>query len=161
MKPTWEEINYFTHPDRAWLQKLWEPAVGDWVYSKPYNMIRLVIDVDTVSFHGGHYPIFTNVGEGQPYLGKAHGCQKDEVIWLPTLSDLVRLIEQKKRSWSLQGYFQAGTYPAEDTLDYDGLVWQVGGVVEYEIFFDYGRVSSATIIAAELLEKLKNETDRH
>lgn len=133
MKPTNAEIKYFTHPDQAWLQEDWTPAVGDW---------------------------WTNPSGRGPWL-ITHPWPDDRekwggAIWLPTLSDLVSLIEQKDRSWSIQGYLNMGTCPTEDTLDYDGLVWQIGGVVEHEIFFDYGRVPSATIIAAELLEKLKN-----
>ena len=144
MKPTYAEIKFFIHPDQAWLQKYWKPAVGDWVHWVDRADLEkwstdeavMVLDEDDIE-------------DGVENFG-------GDVTWLPTLSDLVNLIEQKKRSWSIQCYFEMGTYPAEDMLYYDGLIWQVDSVIEYETDTNSWMLSSPVIAAAKLLEQLKD-----
>ena len=90
MKPTTKEIDYFTHPDQAWLQELWRPAVGHWVATKEDGFLGIVVDPDFAPKTVDIYWVVAEIRQGAGRI--------NELRWLPTLSDLLGMIEEAAKS---------------------------------------------------------------
>jgi len=149
MKPTQAEIDFFM--TQAWLQELWEPAVGDWVWCGENGFLGLWIVTPAASEyypyelsgldHSGEFGAFEELEEIVGFI-KGIAC------WLPTLSDLLGMIEkvldgdQREKysdTWQMTRDRIKGPYCA--ALLYDDKV--------------YGLGETPTIAAAKLLKKIK------
>lgn len=138
MKPTTKEIDYFTHPDQAWLQEEWEPAVGDWFLWVEHRDMGAVPE---------HVCVMSEIEEPQE-IGELDG----EVYWLPTLSDLLGMIEDA-------GYdVLASSWTEDDERRYEYTGCERATVeTNWSSAWVYtGFLSSWEIAAAELLKKVRD-----
>ena len=158
MKPTTKEVEFFCHPNQAWLQELWEPDVFDvFTFKDGDDSLYVVWDV--------HQPVNPRKYWRVDYIYWSLYTESEVIVtsdqdvcglcWLPTLSDLLGMIEEaaEKRTdadgWKLRfapGLGYRATLP--DCL-YPLQEDAVAGPWENTIL----------IAAAELLKRLKEEED--
>ena len=77
------------------LQALWEPAVGDWVYGSRYER-RMHMVIESRTEH--EVEVVTGVGCDGVQTPKTYR-NHDGVLWLPTLFQLIRVIEGARYWW--------------------------------------------------------------
>jgi len=133
MKRTQAEIDHFSHPDQAWLQDLWEPAVGDWIQEPPYPGPTLIGDHRMLAqFEAMNF--------------------REWAVWLPTLSDLLGMIEEA-------GYdVLASSWTEDDERRYEYIGCERATVdTNWRSAWVYpGYASSWRLAAAELLRRVRD-----
>lgn len=133
MKPIQAEIEFFCHPDQAWLQEEWEPAVGDWF---------LWVEHRDTGAAPEHVCVMSEIEEPQE-IDELDG----EVYWLPTLSDLLGMIlDTKPTMWlEMQTKYTTSRF------------WQIRPFkTDWRKPTDWVRGEEPTISAAELLKKVRD-----
>lgn len=134
MKPTIKEIEFFCHPDQAWLQEEWKPAVGDWYATGGGAAMWLIVEVRDwgVFAKASHHH---DMRSFERFLIPDEGC-----VWLPTLSDLLEMLDEYACSYALHS-------PDEKRMEY--------------VFAPYNHDPvanrSVVIAAAKLLRGLQDE----
>lgn len=130
MPPTKAEITYFTAPEQAWLQKEWEPAVGDVFLKHAMGHTEVLLDQD--ARQTGWWTIQLGIGAGSTkHFWPSPQLSSPSAIWLPTLSDLLGMIQRLgykvKIGQDLYTYvadaYAHKTKPAEQAKDERG--WEI------------------------------------
>ena len=135
MKPTDEWVKYCTA--NAWLQELWEPAVGDWYTFSDHGETLLV----------EHYEV-------DALTDDPDRVQTGDVIWLPTLSDLLGMIEEL-------GYdVFASSWTEDDERRYEYIGCERATVeTDWKSAWVWPSFQSSwELAAAELLRRMKDES---
>lgn len=94
---TQAEIDFFCHPNQSWLQKYWKPKVGDWVWGTDYDVVKTRVGLKA---EGKAWLVVAVTGEGRyVHVSAVHptgsvSVASHKVLWLPTLSDLLGMIEE-------------------------------------------------------------------
>ena len=95
-----EYIAYMQSDEAKALQALWKPAVGDWVYGSRYER-RMHMVIESRTEH--EVEVVTGVGCDGVQTPKTYR-NHDGVLWLPTLFQLIRVIEGATDQWSIERY---------------------------------------------------------